>query len=118
MRTTLDIADDVLAAAKELARAQKSTAGAVISDLVRQALTVQAGVGGNEAALHGLLYKDGWYVLPPRGGVVTNELIDKIQEELDQEDARAAGCERASGTDGQHSRPSQRGPGMVAKRTR
>ena len=37
-----------------------------------------------------LLYRSGWYVLPPRGGVVTNELIDKIQEELDREDARAA----------------------------
>lgn len=38
MRTTLDIDDDVLLAAKELAEAQKSTAGKVLSDLARQAL--------------------------------------------------------------------------------
>ncbi len=99
MRTTLDIDDDVLAAAKELAKAQNSTAGEVISDLVRKALTQGAAAGG-AAAPHGLLYKDGWYVLPSRGGVVTNELIDKIQEELDQEDARLAGRERAPGADG------------------
>jgi hypothetical protein len=36
-----------------------------------------------------LLYRNGWYVLPSRGGLVTNELIDKIQEELDREDTRA-----------------------------
>jgi hypothetical protein len=38
MRTTLDIADDVLQAAKELALARRTTAGQVLSDLARQAL--------------------------------------------------------------------------------
>jgi hypothetical protein len=38
MRTTLDIDDDVLSAAKELAAAQKVTAGKVLSDLARRAL--------------------------------------------------------------------------------
>lgn len=38
MRTTLDIDDDVLNAAKELAVARRTTAGRVISDLVRKAL--------------------------------------------------------------------------------
>lgn len=38
MRTTLDLDDDVLQAAKELASVQKSTAGKVVSDLVRKAL--------------------------------------------------------------------------------
>ena len=99
MRTTLDIDDDVLAAAKELAKAQNSTAGEVISDLARKALTVAEG-SGSKGAAERLLYEDGWYVLPPRGAVVTNELIDKIQEELDQDDARAAGRERSSGSDG------------------
>ena len=37
MRTTLDIADDVLLAAKELARRQKKPLGEVISELARQA---------------------------------------------------------------------------------
>ena len=101
MRTTLDIDDDVLAAAKELAKAQNSTAGEILSDLARRALTTAAGAEGREAAPHGLLYEDGWYVLPSRGGaVVTNELIEKIQDELDQDDARAAGRERSPGDDG------------------
>lgn len=101
MRTTLDIDDDVLAAAKELAKAQHSTAGEVISDLVRRALTFAAGgAEGREAAPHGLLYRDGWHVLPSRGAVVTNELIDRIQEELDQDDARVAGRERSPRSDG------------------
>lgn len=38
MRTTLDIDEDVLESAKELAAARGTTAGCVISDLVRQAL--------------------------------------------------------------------------------
>jgi hypothetical protein len=100
MRTTLDIDEDVLAAAKELAKTQKSTAGEVISGLVRKALTQAAAATGAATAPHGLLYEDGWYVLPSRGGIVTNELIDKIQEELDRDDARASGRERAPGTDG------------------
>jgi hypothetical protein len=98
-RTTLDIDDDVLAAAKELAKARNSTAGQVISELARKALTHHA--DDDSPARNGLVYQDGWYVLPSRGGVVTNELIDKIQEELDREDARIAGCERSPGVDGQ-----------------
>ena len=38
MRTTLDIDDDVLQAAKELAEVRRSTAGRVLSDLARTAL--------------------------------------------------------------------------------
>jgi hypothetical protein len=39
VRTTLDLDDDVLLAAKELAVAHRTTAGKVVSDLVRKALT-------------------------------------------------------------------------------
>ena len=39
MRTTLEIDDDLLQAAKDLARQQKTTAGHVVSSLLRQALT-------------------------------------------------------------------------------
>lgn len=42
MRTTLDIDDDVLIAAKELAAAQGSTAGKVLSELARRGLTPAA----------------------------------------------------------------------------
>jgi hypothetical protein len=38
MRTTIDLDDDVLQAAKELAAARKSTAGKVLSELARKAL--------------------------------------------------------------------------------
>jgi hypothetical protein len=38
MRTTLDIDDDVLQAAKELAGNRRTTAGKVLSDLARKAL--------------------------------------------------------------------------------
>jgi hypothetical protein len=39
MRTTLDIDDDVLQAAKELATSQQRTAGQVVSELARRGLT-------------------------------------------------------------------------------
>ena len=39
MRTTLDIADDVVAAAKELAAAERRSLGSVISELARRGLT-------------------------------------------------------------------------------
>jgi len=38
MRTTLDIDDDILQAAKELAASRRTTAGKVLSDLARTAL--------------------------------------------------------------------------------
>jgi hypothetical protein len=38
MRTTLDIDDDVLQAAKELARRQGKTAGRIVSELARRGL--------------------------------------------------------------------------------
>jgi hypothetical protein len=77
MRTTLDIADDVLQAAKDLARRQKRTAGEVISDLARQALgTPPARPAGDRAkALHG------FRPFPKRGGIVTNEMIDRLRDD-------------------------------------
>jgi len=39
MRTTLDIDDDLLHAAKELARREGVSAGAIVSRLLRQSLT-------------------------------------------------------------------------------
>lgn len=76
MRTTLDIADDVLAAAKERARRENRTAGEVVSDLLRQALTAPAPKAAREPkAVYGLK------PFPRRGGVVTNELIDQLRTE-------------------------------------
>ena len=39
MRTTLDLDEDVLQAAKEIAAAKGTTAGKVLSDLARKAMT-------------------------------------------------------------------------------
>lgn len=72
MRTTLDVADDVLAAVKELARLGNSTAGEVLSRLARQALTASA--GGDTVTVAG------FRPLPYRGAVVTNEQINAIRE--------------------------------------
>lgn len=76
MRTTLDIDDDVLQAAKELARRERSTAGAVISRLARDALSGPRSPAIEESAA---LY--GFRPFPRRGGVVSNELIDRLREE-------------------------------------
>ena len=85
MRTTLDIDDDILTAAKELAEAQETTVGRVLSDLAPKALTQPA----NDATptRQGLVLKDGWYVLPSRGGIVTSEMVERLIEEADLEDA-------------------------------
>lgn len=45
MRTTLEIDDDVLAAAKAIAKAQSKTAGAVVSELARNGLRRPAKLG-------------------------------------------------------------------------
>ncbi|HEY4083325.1 MAG TPA: CopG family transcriptional regulator [Burkholderiaceae bacterium] len=48
MRTTLEIDDDLLHAAKELARREGKTAGEMVSQLLRRALT-RADAGGATA---------------------------------------------------------------------
>lgn len=76
MRTTLDIDDDVLRAAKELARRERKTAGRVISELARRALAASPeGVTREAKALYG------FRPFPRRGGIVTNELIDRLRED-------------------------------------
>jgi hypothetical protein len=77
MRTTLDIANDVLQAAKELARRENKTTGEVISELARSALTAAPAprTAKEPKAIYGLR------PFPSRGGLVTNELIDKLRED-------------------------------------
>ena len=50
MRTTLDIDDSVLQAAKEIAQATRSTAGEVISHLAKRGLAVTSSQGVTNAA--------------------------------------------------------------------
>jgi hypothetical protein len=77
MRTTLDIDDEVLAAAKEMARREHKTAGQVLSELARRAL-LQSGSAAEispPASIHG------FRPFASRGGVVTNVLIDQLRDE-------------------------------------
>lgn len=80
MRTTLEIDDDLLLAAKEIARRERSSAGAVVSRLLRSSLTgaglepvrTKRGKAGGVA---------GFVPFAARPGViVTNELVDRLRD--------------------------------------
>lgn len=79
LRTTLDIDDAVLDAVKELARRQGKTAGAVLSELARLALTQ----GGAAPAARALAEEPAVYGFRPFAGkeLVTNALVDKLRDE-------------------------------------
>ena len=79
MRTTLDLDDDVLASAKEIARRQNRTAGRVLSDLARSALTQAAAPRTPSARAPAPTH--GFRPFALRGGVVTNALVDKLRDE-------------------------------------
>ena len=72
VRTTPDIDEDILLAVKERARREKTSAGAVLSEVARQGLTAPAVVESG---------RFGFPTLPPRGETVTNGLIDRLREE-------------------------------------
>lgn len=95
MRTTLDLDDDVLAAARELARAERRSMGAVVSNLARRGLTAPSGVTGGGFADASAPFKiDAWPTIPIGRGPVTNEHVRRAQEDADQEDAIAWDHER------------------------
>ena len=80
MRTTLNIDDDVLLAVREMAKRQSKTAGAVVSSLLRQTL-VGSDRTGPENRAEEPAAEFGFRPLPKRGGLVTNELINRLREE-------------------------------------
>jgi hypothetical protein len=73
MRTTLDIEEDILFAAKEIARQRGVTLGKVLSELARQALTRQVSAG----TWHGLPL----FPVQPKAGVITMELVNQLRDE-------------------------------------
>ena len=80
MRTTLDIDDDLLAVAKELARRERSTAGEVISRLVRHSLTGEAerAASGSRSRTAAVA---GFRPFPARRGVVaTDEQVEALRD--------------------------------------
>ena len=75
MRTTLDIDSDVLIAAKELARHEGKSAGAVISELARK------GLSGGDSFKRPAKNRNGVPVLPRRKEVITGERVRRLLDE-------------------------------------
>ena len=73
MRTTLDIDQDVLLAAREIAKQRGISMGKALSELARQALTRQADT----------TTRNGVPLFPtqPGAGVVTLELVNQLRDE-------------------------------------
>ena len=79
VRTTLDIDDDILASAKELARREHSSAGSVLSRLARQALVGKThdatkGPARRRAAVVGFVPFDN------RGVMVSNDEVNALRD--------------------------------------
>ena len=74
MRTTLDIDDELLLTVKEIAHQRKTTAGSVVSSLLRESLQPKS---------FEVEYEDGIPVLPrrPHGPMVTTELVNRLLHE-------------------------------------
>ena len=74
MRTTLDVDEDVLQAAKELAAQRGTTAGKVLSELAREALKPPPSTRA---------VRNGVPVLPPSQGEmpVTSETVDQLLDD-------------------------------------
>ncbi len=75
MRTTLDLDDDVLQAAKELADVRGVTAGKMVSDLVRKALTPAAPVAKVRNGVPLLPRR------PPGSPIVTMKLVNELRDD-------------------------------------
>ena len=73
MRTTLDLDEDVLLAAKEIARRRGVSIGKTLSDLARQALLVQDGATTRNGVP--------LFPLRPEARVVTLELVNQLHDE-------------------------------------
>lgn len=76
MRTTIRLDDDVLLAVQERARREKRTAGAVLSELARRALSGQHRRPEVEGSGH-----HGFRPLRRRGAAISNALIDRLRED-------------------------------------
>ena len=77
MRTTLDIDDDVLQAAREQAKRGGQTIGAQLSALARRGLNAPTEMQGVKEAKSAY----GFRPFPSRGGIVTNEMINELRED-------------------------------------
>ena len=86
MRTTLDIADDVLFAAREVARREKKPLGHIISELARRAFALgpEAAPGADPTVTPQVserVASYGIHPLPSRGALVSNDMIDRLRDQ-------------------------------------
>lgn len=82
MRTTIDIDDDLLSAAKELARRENRTAGQIVSALLRRSLTGADTLVDARPPHRRRRIVAGFQPFPARPGVVvTNEMVNRLRDE-------------------------------------
>jgi hypothetical protein len=74
MRTTVDVDDDVLTAARSLARAQGRSIGAVLSDLARRGLSDSLEVRGDDDFPV--------FAVPADGRPITSEMVRAAQDDV------------------------------------
>jgi len=74
MRTTLDVDDDVLSAVKSLASSRHTTAGNILSELARKALSPSSAKP---------VKKNGFTLIPTRQDdvLITMELVNRLRDE-------------------------------------
>jgi len=73
VRTTLDIDEDILLAAKDIARRRRTPLGQVLSELARQGLT-RGQVAGERNGI-------ALFPVAPGAGVATLELVNRLRDE-------------------------------------
>ncbi len=79
MKTTLDLDQDVLLAAKKIPARSKRTTGAVISEVFRRGLHPAPPTARSPAKE----LAAGFEVIPANGRVVTNELVRRLHDQAE-----------------------------------
>ena len=79
MRTTLDIDDDILAAAEEPAGRERTTTGKLASDVMCEALQARSHPAPADRPRRAL-HVHGFNPIPAGGAVVTDELVNELRE--------------------------------------
>ena len=81
MRTTIDLDDDILAHARELAQTERASLGKTISRYLRERFQAQTTQALPDADQYGYIYRNGIPVYPPRGKKLTQAHIVRIADE-------------------------------------
>jgi hypothetical protein len=84
MRTTLNVDDDILDIAKDMAFVRQISVGEAISMLARRGLTVPHGTGTRRDPISGLWVFD----VPDDAPLITNAMVERAQELEDHEYAK------------------------------